>query len=138
MSTVAVIGSVKPAVPGQKAEVAFYLDGKRIETKTVKVSKGAFRSRIRIEEAGKYAASAHLKASDGVRGDDTVRKSWKVSFPPLHKGQCGDVVVGFKKAMRAMGYIVNHGRCFGGKTGRGVLAYRKVNGMTRSARAGKG
>ncbi len=37
-----------------------------------------------------------------------------------------------------MGYIANGGRCFGGKTARGVLAYRKVNGMTRSFRAGKG
>ena len=37
-----------------------------------------------------------------------------------------------------MGYIANSGRCFGGKTGRGVLAYRKVNGMARSYRAGKG
>ena len=67
-----------------------------------------------------------------------MRKSWRVSFPALHQGQCGDVVVGFKKAMRKMGYIANSGRCFGGKTGRGVLAYRKVNGMTRSSRAGSG
>jgi hypothetical protein len=67
-----------------------------------------------------------------------VRKSWKVSFPALHQGQCGDVVVGFKKAMRKMGYITNDGHCYGGKTGRGVLAYRKVNGMTRSMRAGAG
>ena len=62
----------------------------------------------------------------------------KLPLPALHLGQCGDVVVGFKKAMRKMGYIANSGRCFGGKTGRGVLAYRKVNGMSRSTRAGKG
>ena len=37
-----------------------------------------------------------------------------------------------------MGYIANSGRCFGGKTARGVLAYRKVNGMSRSMRAGAG
>ena len=35
--------------------------------------------------------------------DSTVRKSWRVSFPALHQGQCGDVVVGFKKAMREDG-----------------------------------
>ena len=40
--------------------------------------------------------------------------------------------------MRKIGYIANSGRCFGGKTARGVLAYRKVNGMSRSMRAGKG
>jgi hypothetical protein len=138
MSTVPVVGSVKPFVPGQRVDVTFYLNGKGLETKTVKVNGGSFRARIRIEKAGKYAASAHLPASKGLSADTTVRKSWRVSFPSLHQGQCGDVVIGFKKAMRKMGYIANSGRCFGGKTGRGVLAYRKVNGMTRSARAGKG
>ncbi|MGE0067956.1 MAG: L,D-transpeptidase, partial [Solirubrobacterales bacterium] len=56
----------------------------------------------------------------------------------LHQGECGKAVVGFKKAMREMGYIANSGSCFGGKTARGVLAYRKVNGMSRSMRAGAG
>jgi hypothetical protein len=138
MSTVPVIGSVKPFVPGQRVEVNFYVNGSRIETKKVRVNGGSFRARIRIEQAGKYAASARLPATKALRGDTTVRKSWRVSFPSLHQGQCGDVVIGFKKAMRKMGYITNSGRCFGGKTGRGVLAYRKVNGMTRSSRAGKG
>jgi hypothetical protein len=138
MSTVPVTGSVRPFVPGQRVEVTFYLDGSRLESQKVRVHGGTFRTRIRIEQAGKYAASAHLPASSSLRGDTTVRKSWRVAFPALHQGQCGDVVIGFKKAMRKMGYIANSGRCFGGKTGRGVLAYRKVNGMTRSARAGKG
>jgi hypothetical protein len=138
MSTVPVTGSVKPFVPGQRVEVTFYLNGSRIETQKVRVHGGPFRARIRVEEAGKYAAGARFPATKTLRGDTTVRKSWRVSFPSLHQGQCGDVVVGFKKAMRKMGYIANSGRCFGGKTGRGVLAYRKVNGMARSARAGKG
>jgi L,D-transpeptidase catalytic domain len=138
MSTVAVTGSVKPFVPGQRVEVTFYVNGSRVETQKVRVNGGSFRARIRVEEAGKYAASARLPASKTLRGDTTVRKSWRVSFPSLHQGQCGEVVIGFKKAMRKMGYIANSGRCFGGKTGRGVLAYRKVNGMARSSRAGKG
>jgi hypothetical protein len=138
MSTVPVIGSVKPSVPGQRVDVSFFHNGKRIERKTLRVRGGSFRARIRIEDAGKYAASAHLRATDSTRGDETIRKSWKVSFPGLHKGQCGPVVIGFKKAMRKMGYIANDGRCFGGKTARGVLAYRKVNGMARSSRAGAG
>ena len=143
MSTVPVIGTVNPYAPGQRVEVSFYLNGDRIEHKTVKVRKGkgdsgAFRARIRIEGAGKYAASARHVASARLGGDSSKRKSWRVGFPALRKGQCGDVVVGFKKAMRKMGYIANSGRCFGGKTARGVLAYRKVNDMARSTRAGKG
>jgi L,D-transpeptidase-like protein len=142
-STVPAIGTVEPFVAGQKVDVSFYLDGRRVQHQKVKLSKGkggvgVFRARIRIEEAGKYAVAAKHVATPALGGDSTVRKSWKVSFPALHEGQCGDVVVGFKKAMRAMGYIANDGRCFGGKTARGVLAYRKVNGMSRSFRAGKG
>ncbi len=142
-STVPAIGTVEPFVAGQRVEVSFFLDGRRIERKTVKLSKGKagkgiFRAKILIREGGKYAVSARHVATAALGGDSTVRKSWKVSFPALHQGQCGDVVVGFKKAMRKLGYIANSGRCFGGKTARGVLAYRKVNDMTRSMRAGKG
>ncbi len=142
-STVPAIGTVEPFVAGQKVEVSFYLDGHRIQHQRVKLGKGkggagVFRAKVRVREAGKYAVAAKHVATPALGADSTVRKSWKVSFPALHQGQCGDVVVGFKKAMRKIGYVVNSGRCFGGKTGRGVLAYRKVNGMTRSTRAGKG
>jgi L,D-transpeptidase catalytic domain len=142
-STVPAIGTVEPFVAGQKIDVSFYLNGHRVQHQKVKVSKGkggvgSFRAKIRIEEAGKHAVSAKHVATPALGADSTVRKSWKVSFPALRQGQCGEVVVGFKKAMRAMGYIANSGRCFGDKTGRGVLAYRKVNGMARSMRAGKG
>jgi hypothetical protein len=142
-STVPATGTIEPFVAGQRVEVSFYLDGHRIQHQTVSVRKGkgdsgVFRAKVRIEQAGRYAVSAEHEPTAALGGDSTVRKSWGVSFPALHQGQCGDVVVGFKKAMRKIGYIVNSGRCFGGKTGRGVLAYRKVNGMTRSSRAGKG
>ncbi|HEV7770295.1 MAG TPA: L,D-transpeptidase [Solirubrobacterales bacterium] len=142
-STVPVTGTISPFVPGQRVEVVFYLDGKRLVNHKVAVSKGrgdsgSFRSSVILREGGKYAVSAKHAATAVLGADSTVRKAWKVSFPALHQGQCGDVVVGFKKAMREMGYIANSGRCFGGKTGRGVLAYRKVNGKDRSMRAGKG
>jgi hypothetical protein len=143
LSTVPVFGSLQPFAPNQKVQVSFFLNGKGIERKTVKVRKGegdsgVFRTKIRIEEAGKYAASASHAATASLGADSTARKSWRVDFPALHEGQCSDVVVAFKKAMRKMGYIANSGRCFGGKTARGVLAYRKVNDMARSFRAGKG
>ncbi len=143
MSTVPVTGSLTPYVAGQKVELTYYLDGRRIQSRSVKVQKGkggsgAFRAKFRVEEGGKYAVSARHEANAVLGGDSTVRKSWRVSFPSLHQGQCGDVVIGFKKAMRKLGFIANSGRCFGGKTARGVLAYRKVNDMSRTSKAGKG
>jgi hypothetical protein len=142
MQTVPVTGTLAPFVAGEQVKVTFYLDGKILFSRNVAVSKaggkGAFRTNIEVRENGKYAVAAKHVATPQLGADETVRKSWKVSFPSLHQGQCGDVVVGFKKGMRKMGYIANSGRCFGGKTARGVLAYRKVNGMSRSMRAGAG
>jgi hypothetical protein len=142
MQKVPVTGTLAPFVAGQKVQVTFYLDGKILFSRNLPVGKsggkGTFRTSIEVREDGKYAVGAKHVATPQLDADSTVRKSWKVSYPSLHQGQCGDVVVGFKKAMRKMGYIANSGRCFGGKTGRGVLAYRKVNDMTRSTRAGAG
>jgi len=140
---VPVFGTISPYVPGQKVQVDFFLDGKELVSHRLAIGKGkgdsgTFRSSVIVREDGRYAVSATHEATAVLGADSTVRKSWKVSFPALRQGQCGDVVVGFKKAMREMGYIANSGKCFGGKTARGVLAYRKVNDKTRSTRAGAG
>jgi hypothetical protein len=99
---------------------------------------GRFRASIIVREDGKYAASAHLRATKSLLGDSTVRKSWRVSFPSLHQGECGRVVRGFKRALAKMGYDSGGGSCFNGRTGREVLAYRKVNGKARDEVAGSG
>ena len=141
--TVPVHGTISPYVPGQKVEVTFYLDGHRLVSHQVAVSKsggeeGTFESSVVVKEDGKYAVAAKHKANAALGGDSTVRKSWKVSFPALHPGECGKVVKGFKKAMAEMGYVSGGGKCFNGRLGREVLAYRKVNDMNRSQKAGAG
>jgi hypothetical protein len=140
---VPVVGTVKPFAPGQRVEVTFYLDGRRLLSRKARVSRGkggagTFRAAIVVRKDGKYAASAHLPASRSLRGDRTVRKSWRASFPSLRRGQCGRVVQGFKRALAKLGYASGGGRCFDGRTGREVLAYRKVNGMSPTEHAGRG
>ncbi|HEX4668962.1 MAG TPA: L,D-transpeptidase [Solirubrobacterales bacterium] len=141
--TVPVSGTIAPFAPGQRVEVAFYLNGRRLVSHQVPVSKGSgetgvFSSSVVVREDGKYAVSAHHAATAVLGADSTVRKDWRVSFPSLHPGECGNVVKGFKKAMAKMGYVSGGGSCFNGRTGREVLAYRKVNGMNRSQKAGAG
>lgn len=142
MQTVPVTGTLAPFVAGEEVKVTFYLDGRQLFSRNLPVrkagGKGTFRTNITVKENGKYAVAAKHVATPALGPDSTVRKSWKVSFPALRRGQCGDIVIGFKKAMRKMGYIANSGRCYGGKTARGVLAYRKVNDMNRSMKAGAG
>jgi hypothetical protein len=141
--TVPVTGMIEPFAPGQRVEVAFYLNGHRLVSHKVPVSKGSgdtgvFSSSVIVREDGKYAVSAHHAATTALGADSTVRKSWRVSFPSLHPGECGDVVQGFKKAMAKMGYASGGGSCFNGRLGREVLAYRKVNGNDRTEKAGAG
>ncbi len=123
LSTVPVIGSVEPFVPGQRVAITFYLDSHKLLTRTVDVRRaggdvGRFRASIIVRKDGKYAASAKHVATAALGGDRTVRKSWKVSFPSLHPGECGRVVKGFKGAMAKLGFVSGGGSCFNGRTGR--------------------
>jgi hypothetical protein len=141
--TVPVNGTISPFAPGQRVEVTFYLNGHKFLARKAAVQQGSgdvgtFKASIVVREDGKYAVAAKHVATSALGADSTVRKSWRVSFPALHAGQCGRVVKGFKKAMAKMGYASGDGRCFDGRTGREVLAYRKVNGMSRTERAGRG
>jgi hypothetical protein len=95
--TVPVTGTVIPYVPGQKVEVTYYLNGHRLVSRNVPVQKGDegsgnFTDSVVVRKDGKYAVSAHHKANRELGGDTTVRKSWRVSFPSLHPGECGKVI----------------------------------------------
>jgi hypothetical protein len=140
---VPVTGTLRPYAPGQRVEVTFYLNGHRLVSHRVAVSRGAgdsgvFSSSVVLREGGKYAVSAHHAATAALGADTTRRRSWRVSFPGIRPGECDRVVKGFKKAMAEMGYASGGGSCFNGRLGREVLAYRKVNGMDRSQKAGPG
>jgi hypothetical protein len=141
--TVPVTGTIAPFAPGQQVEVDFYLDGHRLLSRKVAVQQGkggsgTFQASIVVREDGKYAVAAKHVATPALGAGSTSRTSWRVSFPALHAGQCSRVVKGFKEALGKMGYVSGGGSCFNGRTGREVLAYRKVNGMARTERAGAG
>jgi lipoprotein-anchoring transpeptidase ErfK/SrfK len=143
LDTVPVTGTVSPFVPGQRVEVTFYLNGKRVVSHKVAVQQGpsetgTFESSVIVREAGKYAVSAKHAATATLGADSTVRKSWTVNFPSLNRGECSDVVGAFKSHLAKMGYVSGGGKCFTARLGREVLAYRKVNNLDRTKKAGAG
>ncbi len=141
LTKVPVKGTITPFVPGQRVDVNFYVNGKKVLTRRVKPKHrgdhGTFTAIIAVKQGGKYAVSAEHKATRLQRGDRTVRKSWKVSFPSISSGKCGKVVGAFRRALNELGYVPGGGKCFNGKMGRAVLAFRKVNGMNRNEKASK-
>jgi L,D-transpeptidase catalytic domain len=141
LDTVPVTGTVAPFVPGQRVEVTFYRDGKQVVSHQVAVQPGAnetgtFESRVVVKEGGRYAVSAKHVATATLGADSTVRKSWTVSFPKLSPGECSPVVQAFKAHLASMGYVSGGGKCFTARLGREVLAYRKVNDLDRTKKAG--
>ena len=112
--------------------------------RNVAVSKGSggtgiFRSSVIVREDGKYAVSAKHDATAGARRRQHRPQELEGrASRRCTRASAAKVVVGFKKAMRKMGYVSSGGTCFNGTTGREVLAYRKVNDMNRSQKAGAG
>jgi lipoprotein-anchoring transpeptidase ErfK/SrfK len=143
LDTVPVTGTLAPFIPGQRVEVSFYLNGHRLVSHKVAVQEGpnatgTFESSVVVKEGGRYAVSAHHAATATLGADSTVRKSWKVSFPKLNRGECGPVVQAFKAHLAKLGYVSGGGKCFTARLGREVLAYRKVNDLDRTKKAGPG
>ncbi|MGH2937575.1 MAG: L,D-transpeptidase [Solirubrobacterales bacterium] len=143
LDTVPVSGTVEPYVDGQHVEVNFFRNGHEVVKRQVAVQQGpnetgAFEASVVVKEGGKYAVSAKHVVTAALGGDATVRKSWTVSFPKLNPGECSPIVGAFKSHLAKMGYVSGNGKCFSARLGREVLAYRKVNDMDRTKKAGPG
>jgi hypothetical protein len=143
LDTVPVAGTLKPFVPGQHVEVTFYRNGSEVAKRQVAVQQGpnetgTFEASVVVKEGGKYAVAAHHEATAALGSDSSVRKSWTVSFPKLNRGECSSVIAAFKSHLAKMGYVSGGGKCFTARLAREVLAYRKVNNMDRTKKAGAG
>ncbi len=144
-SKITIKGSIKPFRNKQRVSVYLYKDGKRFAVRKVKVNKagknyGSFRTSIYTRDGGRYGVRAKYwgKAGENPVGkDSTEHKSWRVRYVGLAKDQCGRVVAGFRKALNRLALVPDNGRCFNGKMERAVLAYRKLNDMSRNSRASK-
>ncbi|MCB0870001.1 MAG: L,D-transpeptidase [Solirubrobacterales bacterium] len=145
MSRVVIKGSLKPFRNLQKVRVYLYRDGKRFSTRRVKVHKagnnyGSFRTAFYVREGNRYGVRAKYWGKAGSRPvgkDSTEHKVFRVRYVGLAHDQCGRVVAGFRKALNRLALVPDNGRCFNGKMERAVLAYRKLNDMSRNARASK-
>ena len=146
MGRVTVAGSLEPWRPDQKVRVFLFRNGRPLSSRLVPVVKGegnwgTFRTKVTVKVGGRYATEAHYYGREGaepLKPSSTARKKWGVRYPALRRGQCGRVVSGFRKALNKMAFVPARSACFNGKMERAVLAYRKLNGLGRSAKAGKG
>jgi peptidoglycan hydrolase-like protein with peptidoglycan-binding domain len=132
---------MQPWVEGQTATVRFYRHGKRIAafpvtfqpSKTGKSGMAVvpFKSKLpaRVEVRASHLASPQLGT--------LVAKPVRVTVAALHAkpGARGPAVRLLQSELASRGYVVGKRGLFDDRTGRAVLAFRKVTGMARTTNA---
>jgi hypothetical protein len=132
---------LQPWVEGQAATVRFYRHGKRIAAVPVAFQRSATgKSGIAVVPfASKLPARVEVRAShlaNPVMGT-LVAKPVRVNVVALRArpGARGPAVRLLQTQLSALGYVVGKRGLFDDRTGRAVLAFRKVTGMARTNNA---
>lgn len=142
---VKVLGTLSPWRPGQQVTVSLLRSGNKVVRKEVIPvthdggAAGQFRLKgPKMTQPGHYVATAE-HAGNAVLGAASARSpKFKLKFPGLNRGDGGKEVRLFNRLLDKQGYVPSKGRRFTERTGRAVLAYRKVHGMARIPRATSG
>jgi L,D-transpeptidase catalytic domain len=125
-STVTVVGTVKPYVPGQRVRVRISTPHRKPTIVRTKIhSGGIFKVRFRTRRAVTYKVYARHTATAQQAKFDAIGSVGVVSA-----GSRMGVVL-LKQGLRQLGYPAGNGPAVTSKLGRELLAFRKVNGLAR-------
>jgi len=129
-------GSVSGYVPGQTVKLTVLLAGRTIVSRTLAISAagsgGSFVLPLTLGGAGRltirasHAATAEMAATEAAPMHVTIAKAY------AQAGWRGLAVNYLQSHLAALGYVVGQRGYFDSRTGRAVLAFRKVTGMART------
>jgi len=130
---VVVRGTVQPAQPGRRVEVALVVGGRVVQTQRVTMgSAGGFTAMFRAMHVGTYRARASFSSPDLLR-DSAVSESSTPPLPSLRSGSNGPFVGLLERRL-----VELHYRLAGAKDGKfdfrtadAVVAFHKVQRMAR-------
>jgi hypothetical protein len=139
------VGYLRPFVPGQHVQVKLLRQGRviqKLNPKTRRVrgkNKGRyrFRSPALIKPAGYRIVARHL-GTPQQRGATVRSPSFHINFPDVDPGDRNSTVRIFNRLLGREGYVATHGERYSNKTGFGVMAFRKANGLERTFNASPG
>jgi hypothetical protein len=125
-------GSMLPAVAGQQVELAVYRNGHRIRTVRVAVrADGTFTRRMPTRRKGRISVVPAHVATPELGAATGPKASVEVVEPRLSEGDRGPLVRLLQRGLAKLRYAVPRSGSFDSATGRAVMAFRKVNGMSR-------
>lgn len=125
-------GTLQPLVAGQKVTVTMFRAKKRVGLRHVTVGpNGAFAVSMRAPQSGTYAVQARHDATPVQAAARSPRVAFSTVTGSASEGASGDNVRLLQRGLAQLGYVTSRGGSFDAATGRAVLAFRKVNGMSR-------
>jgi L,D-transpeptidase catalytic domain len=137
-----VAGTIRGFHKGQKVTIILNRGKKTVKRETVHVrpkgkgsSLGQFKYSRRMISPGMYRVQAILSPGNGWGGSKTSSRPFRIRYPSLNIGNSGAPVKTLNALLDDLGYVNNGGSTYTDSTGRAVLAYRKVNGMSRKEKA---
>ena len=126
-------GRVEPALPGAEVKVVLKRGSSTVASRMVGVDgDGRFATRFRIRRPGRHRAVARYQHPDLLAESDATR--WKrPPLPSLGNGSRGTTVRLLEKRLRALHYyLTGVDARYDYRTGDAVLAFHKIQGMSRS------
>lgn len=130
---VVVRGTVQPALPGRRVEVALMVGGRARDTQRVDMgSAGGFTATFRAMHVGTYRARASFSGPDLLR-DSAVSEASTPPLPSLRSGSSGAFVELLEQRLVELHYrLAGAGdRKFDFRTADAVVAFHKVQRMAR-------
>ncbi len=132
---VTVRGTVRPARPGRRVQVALLVGGRVAERSRARIgSAGGYRATFRVPSPGIYRARATFDTPDLLRGRD-VSAADATPLPRLRAGSRGRYVRLLERRLGELHYRLTRdgdGR-FDQRTGDAVIAFHKVQRMRRAS-----
>lgn len=137
-----VTGKMIPFVPNQRVQVAFIRKGRvlrEVQPKAKQVGNkpvGEFNFRTpALIKPGTYKIRVHHARSKQQKAASKQINGIDIRYPDLDPGDRGPLVKMLNKLLAKQGYYPSHGSSYSARTGRALLAFRKVHNMARTSQA---
>lgn len=131
-------GAIAPAVAGEKVRLQLFRNGSKLtNVRAVVRADGTFTRRFKPRRDGRYSVRAFHDATAALAASKGPKETVQVIEPRAAIGAGGALVRLLQRGLDELGYAVPRNDSFDAATGRAVMAFRKVNGMSRRHDAGR-
>jgi hypothetical protein len=128
-----VVGHMNPEAAGDVVTIDLYHRGARVKRTYAKVGKlGNFLTHLRARTGGGYKIQALHNKGATVDGGKSPRNPFNAIEGSYSSGSSGTAVRLIQRQLARLAYVTPRSGRYDDATGRAVLAYRKVNHLSRT------